>query len=75
MTESAALKSPPRSQYLIDESVITDSRLKKVELVEIEPKTPAGYFNYFVERNEVYDEAFRLAEEKFASIGLRKPLK
>jgi len=40
--------------------------------MEIEPKTPAGYFNYFVERNEVYDE---VAEEKYASIGLRKPLK
>jgi hypothetical protein len=64
-----------RINDLIDENVITDSRFKKVELVEIEPETPAGYFNYFVERNEVYDEAFRLAEEKFASIGLRKPLK
>jgi hypothetical protein len=24
--------------------------------VEIEPETPAGYFNYFAERNKVYDE-------------------
>jgi len=44
-------------------------------LVEIEPETPAGYFNYFVERNEVFDDAFRLSEEKFAGLGFRKPLK
>ena len=43
--------------------------------MEIEPETPAGYFNYFAERNKVYDEAFRLSETTFASIGLRKPLK
>lgn len=64
-----------RINDLIEDGVITDTRFKKVELVEIEPKTPAGYFNYFVERNEVYDEAFRRSEQSFASLGLRKPLK
>ena len=64
-----------RINDLIEDGVITDPKFKKVELVEIEPKTPAGYFNYFVERNEVYDEAFRLSEKKFANLGLRKPLK
>jgi hypothetical protein len=48
-----------RINDLIEEGVITDSRFKKVELVEIEPETPAGYFNYVVERNKVYYEAFR----------------
>jgi hypothetical protein len=64
-----------RINDLIEEGVIADSRYKKVELVEIEPETPAGYFNYFVERDEVYDEAFRLSEKKFASIGLQKPVR
>jgi hypothetical protein len=64
-----------RINDLIHERIITDPRFKHVELVEIEPETPAGYFNYFVERNEVYDEAFRLSEQKFAGLGLRKPVK
>jgi hypothetical protein len=64
-----------RINDLIDEGVIADSRFKKVELVEIEPKTPAGYFNYFVERNEVYEDAYRLSEQRFANLGLRKPVK
>jgi hypothetical protein len=64
-----------RINDLIEEGIITDSKFKKVELVEIEPETPAGYFNYFVERNEVYDEAFRLSEKTFANLGLRKPVR
>ena len=64
-----------RINDLIEDGFITHSKFKKVELVEIEPKTPAGYFNYFVERNKVYDEAYRLSEQKFASLGLRKPVK
>jgi hypothetical protein len=48
-----------RINDLIEEGVITDSRFQKVELVEIEPETPAGYFNYVVERKKVYYEAFR----------------
>ena len=64
-----------RINDLIDAGVITDPKFKKVELVEIEPATPAGYFNFFVERNDVYDEAFRLAETEFVRLGLHKPLK
>jgi hypothetical protein len=44
-----------------------------VELIEIEPETPAGYFHYFVERNQVYDRAFEIAERAFESLGLTKP--
>lgn len=62
-----------RINDLIDAGVITDKKFKKVELIEIEPETPAGYFHYFVERNEVYDRAFELAERTFASLGLKKP--
>jgi hypothetical protein len=64
-----------RINDLIEGGFITDPKFKKVELVEIEPKTPAGYFNYFVERNKVYDEAYRLSEQRFANLGLRKPVK
>jgi len=62
-----------RINDLIDVGVITSEKFRKVELVEIEPETPAGYFNYFVERPDVYDKAFALSEKTFASLGLRKP--
>jgi hypothetical protein len=63
-----------RINDLIDAGVIADEKFKKVELVEIEPETPAGYFNYFVERSEVYDKALALSEKIFASLGLPKPV-
>ncbi len=62
-----------RINDLIDVGVITSEKFRKVELVEIEPETPAGYFNYFVERPDVYDKALALSEKTFASLGLRKP--
>jgi hypothetical protein len=52
---------------------LTDPKFKPVELVEIEPETPAGYFHYFVERPEVYDRAFKEAEAKFAALGIERP--
>jgi hypothetical protein len=62
-----------RINDLIEVGVITSGKFRKVELVEIEPETPAGYFNYFVERPDVYDKALALSEKTFASLGLRKP--
>jgi hypothetical protein len=62
-----------RINDLIDAGVIASDNFKKVELVEIEPETPAGYFNYFVERSEVYDKALALAEKTFNSLGLPRP--
>ena len=54
-----------RINDLIAAGVITDDKFHKVELCEIEPKTPAGYFHYFVERPEVYDAAFKASVEAF----------
>jgi len=62
-----------RINDLIDAGVIADDKFRKVELVEIEPETPAGYFNYFVERKDVYDATFALSEKIFASLGLPRP--
>src|SRR5215467_3932531 len=59
-----------RINDLIDAEVIRNGEFKKVELIEIEPETPAGYFQYFVERNAVYDRAFETSEKVFASLGL-----
>ncbi|MGC2774821.1 MAG: hypothetical protein WA418_04205 [Bradyrhizobium sp.] len=62
-----------RINDLIASGVITDPKFKSVDLVEIQPETPAGYFNYFVERGEVYDNAVVATELKFAERGLTKP--
>ena len=62
-----------RINDLIEAGVINDDKFKKVELVEIEPETPAGYFHYFVERNRVYERAFEIAERAFKNLGLTGP--
>jgi hypothetical protein len=64
-----------RINDLIDAKIITNEKFKKVDLIEIEPETPAGYFHFFVERNEVYEEALRLAEERFADLGMARPVR
>jgi hypothetical protein len=43
---------------------------KEVELIEIAPVTPAGFFNFFIERKRVYDLAFAEAVAAFAARGL-----
>ncbi|WP_407178940.1 hypothetical protein [Bradyrhizobium sp. STM 3562] len=62
-----------RINDLIEAGTISDPKFKKVELIEIEPETPAGYFHYFVERDEVYDRAFRRSEEMFRELRLAEP--
>ena len=37
-----------------------------MKLIEIAPKTPAGFFNYFIERKAIYKRAYDLAIEKFS---------
>jgi hypothetical protein len=42
---------------------------KHVELIEIAPETPAGFFNYFVERKKVFKRAYDEAIKAFSAIG------
>ena len=60
-----------RINQLIDRGLLNDPTFKKVELYEIEPATPAGYFNYFVERNVVFDRAFVQADQLFSELSAR----
>ena len=60
-----------RINDLIEAGVIKNEKFKPVELIEIEPETPAGYFHYFVERNKVYDRAYEIAEHAFGSLAER----
>jgi hypothetical protein len=45
---------------------------KEVDLIEVAPKRPAGFFNYFIERESVFDSAREQAKAKFRSRGLCK---
>ena len=41
------------------------SRFKKVELIEIAPRKHAVFFNFFIERKRVYDDAYKAAVTGF----------
>ncbi|WP_233809535.1 hypothetical protein [Paraburkholderia sp. HP33-1] len=53
----AEVDAMKRINQLIRDGFITNSKFKIVELHEIEPPTPAGYFNFFVEREDVFEGA------------------
>jgi hypothetical protein len=55
---------------LIDAGHLQGSPFKKVDLVEIAPTRPAGFFNYFIERERVFKAAYTQAKEKFVQYGL-----
>jgi hypothetical protein len=58
-----------RINDLIDAEVIRSEEFKKVELIEIEPETSAGYFRYFVEGDRAVIYA---AEESRVLLGDRE---
>ena len=58
-----------RINDLIDAEVIKSGEFKKVELIEIEPETSAGYFHYFVEGDRAVIYA---AEESCVLLGDRE---
>ncbi|MBV9826062.1 MAG: hypothetical protein JO001_10350 [Alphaproteobacteria bacterium] len=63
----AELDAMIRINQLIEQGHLHDERYRKVDLIEIAPVTPAGYFDYFVERTEVFDAAYRAAMSAFGS--------
>jgi len=54
---------------LVRDKKLQDPDYKEVKLIEIAPKTPAGFFNYFIERKDIYRRAYELAVEKFLDPG------
>src|SRR6202049_2257977 len=58
-----------RINDLIGQGHLKGTKFRKVELIEIEPETPAGYFNYFIEQELVYDRAFAKADERFTKLA------
>ena len=57
-----------RINQLIDRGHIRSDKFKKVALYEVQPRTPAGYFNFFIERDQVYDDAFAQADALFSCL-------
>jgi hypothetical protein len=57
-----------RINQLIENGYLKHEKFKPVEIIEIEPSTPAGYFNYFIERDVVFDRAFEQAERVFRNL-------
>jgi hypothetical protein len=60
---AAEVADMQRVNELIEEGALTDPRYRKVELIEVATDHPAGYFNYFTERPQVFDAAYRKARE------------
>ena len=60
--EADAMK---RINSLIKSRAIIDRNYKLVDLLEVEPTTPAGYFNYFIERDSVFEDARNKADALF----------
>jgi hypothetical protein len=61
----AEVDAMKRINDLIEQHHLKDDKFRKVDLVEIEPETPVGYFNYFIEHEAVYNGAFAKADEAF----------
>jgi len=61
----AEVDAMKRINTLIDSGAITDPSYKLVDILEIEPTTPAGYFNYFIERDSVFEDARSRADALF----------
>ncbi len=61
-----------RINDLIENGVITDPDYKKVDLIHIEPDSPAGYFNFFTERKSVFVDALEKGKTVLAPFAGRK---
>lgn len=65
----AEVDAMKRINRLVEKGAISDPEYKFVDLLEVEPPTPAGYFNYFIEREGVFDSARAMAGALFAWIA------
>lgn len=65
----AEIDAMVRINQLVKAKLLKDSKFTYVDLREIAPETPAGYFNYFVEREAVFDAARSQADELFKALA------
>lgn len=60
---AAEVADMQRINTLIEEGSLRDPRYRRIALIEVATDHPAGYFNYFDERPQVFDAAYRKALE------------
>jgi hypothetical protein len=65
----AEVDAMKRINQLIRDGVITDPRFREVDLHEVSPPTPAGYFNFFIERETVFRAAYLEADDLFKALA------
>lgn len=65
----AEIDAMVRINQLVQSGKISDPDYRLVELHEVAPDTPAGYFNFFVERQSIFEAARQEAQELFKSLG------
>ena len=61
----AEVDAMKRINSLVDSGAINDPSYRLVDIHEVEPTTPAGYFNYFIERGSVFEDARSKADALF----------
>ena len=61
----AEVDAMKRINSLVASGTITDPSYKLVDIHEVELTTPAGYFNYFIERDSVFEDARHKADALF----------
>lgn len=61
----AEIDAMKRINRLIEKKALDHPDYRFVDLLEVEPETPAGYFNYFIERDSVFDQAREKASALF----------
>lgn len=66
----AEVDAMKRINAMIDNDYVKPGApLTRVDLIEIEPPTPAGYFNFFIERGAVFEAAYVMADEAFKALA------
>jgi hypothetical protein len=61
----AEVDAMKRVNSLVDSGAINDPSYRLVDIHDVEPTTPAGYFNYFIERGSVFEDARSKADALF----------
>jgi len=64
----AEIDAMVRINQLVERKKISDQNFRFVELHEVAPDTPAGYFNFFIEREAVFEAARKEAEQLFKTL-------
>jgi hypothetical protein len=63
-----------RINELIQKKLVTDQKYKFISLIEVATERPAGYFNFFSERSDVFDAAYQESKKKLQTYLNSEPV-